>query len=135
MILVTGGAGFIGSNYVRHVLAHTDHHVTVLDKLTYAGNRINLAAVENDPQLAPRFKQDGKKLGEPLDLFNPSVIPTGPIDLGVHDLTKGDHRLTIEIVGANPKAVKSYMFGLDYIKLEEVTSSFFPSRKTLTTPS
>jgi dTDP-glucose 4,6-dehydratase len=40
--LVTGGAGFIGSNYVRHVLAHTDDAVTVLDKLTYAGNRASL---------------------------------------------------------------------------------------------
>lgn len=41
-LLVTGGAGFIGSNFVRHVLAHTDDHVTVLDKLTYAGNRASL---------------------------------------------------------------------------------------------
>src|SRR6476660_2996317 len=40
--LVTGGAGFIGSNYVRHVLAHTDDTVTVLDKLTYAGSRSSL---------------------------------------------------------------------------------------------
>jgi dTDP-glucose 4,6-dehydratase len=41
-LLVTGGAGFIGSNFVRHVIEHTDHHVTVLDKLTYAGNRASL---------------------------------------------------------------------------------------------
>jgi dTDP-glucose 4,6-dehydratase len=41
-LLVTGGAGFIGSNFVHHVIAHTDHHVTVLDKLTYAGNRASL---------------------------------------------------------------------------------------------
>ena len=40
--LVTGGAGFIGSNFVRHVLAHTDHTVTVLDALTYAGNPASL---------------------------------------------------------------------------------------------
>ncbi len=40
--LVTGGAGFIGSNFVRHLLEHTDHSVTVLDKLTYAGNRASL---------------------------------------------------------------------------------------------
>ncbi len=41
-VLVTGGAGFIGSNFVRHVLDHTDAAVTVLDKLTYAGNRGSL---------------------------------------------------------------------------------------------
>ncbi|TQK19006.1 dTDP-glucose 4,6-dehydratase [Microbacterium sp. SLBN-154] len=44
-LLVTGGAGFIGSNFVHHVLEHTDHRVTVLDKLTYAGNRASLAGL------------------------------------------------------------------------------------------
>ena len=44
-LLVTGGAGFIGANFVRYVLDHTDHHVTVLDKLTYAGNRESLAGL------------------------------------------------------------------------------------------
>ena len=38
-VLVTGGAGFISSNFIRHLLAHTDDSVTVLDLLTYAGNR------------------------------------------------------------------------------------------------
>ena len=41
-LLVTGGAGFIGSNFVRHVLENTDHSVTVLDALTYAGNESSL---------------------------------------------------------------------------------------------
>ncbi|MGB3910335.1 MAG: dTDP-glucose 4,6-dehydratase [Pseudolysinimonas sp.] len=41
-ILVTGGAGFIGSNFVHHVVGNTDHTVTVLDNLTYAGNRASL---------------------------------------------------------------------------------------------
>ncbi|MFT4221279.1 MAG: dTDP-glucose 4,6-dehydratase [Microbacterium sp.] len=44
-LLVTGGAGFIGSNFTRHVVAHTDWHVTVLDKLTYAGNLASLAGL------------------------------------------------------------------------------------------
>jgi dTDP-glucose 4,6-dehydratase len=44
-LLVTGGAGFIGSNFVHHVIDHTDHHVTVLDKLTYAGNRASLSGL------------------------------------------------------------------------------------------
>ena len=48
-LLVTGGAGFIGSELVRQVLARRDGtRVTVLDKLTYAGNRANLEAVETD---------------------------------------------------------------------------------------
>ncbi|SER36027.1 dTDP-glucose 4,6-dehydratase [Microlunatus flavus] len=47
-LLVTGGAGFIGSNFVRHVLDRTDHSVTVLDLLTYAGNRASLDGLPDD---------------------------------------------------------------------------------------
>ena len=43
--LVTGGAGFIGSNFVHYVLGSTDHSVIVLDKLTYAGNRASLVGL------------------------------------------------------------------------------------------
>ena len=63
---------------------------------------------------------DGEKTGEPLDLYNPEVIPSGSVNLGTLDLKKGGHRLTIEIVGANAKAVKAYMAGLDYVRLERV---------------
>ena len=41
-LLVTGGAGFIGSNFVRTVIGETDDTVTVLDALTYAGNRASI---------------------------------------------------------------------------------------------
>ena len=42
-VLITGGAGFIGSNYVRYALeTHTDWNIVVLDKMTYAGNLDNL---------------------------------------------------------------------------------------------
>ncbi|GAA4740331.1 dTDP-glucose 4,6-dehydratase [Nocardioides endophyticus] len=47
-ILVTGGAGFIGSNFVHHVVANTDAHVTVLDKLTYAATRESLDGLPSD---------------------------------------------------------------------------------------
>ena len=46
--LVTGGAGFIGSNFVHYLLDHTDATVTVLDKLTYAGNRASLDGLPAD---------------------------------------------------------------------------------------
>ena len=49
-LFVTGGAGFIGSNYVHHVLGTTDDEVTVFDALTYAGNLANLADLEGDPR-------------------------------------------------------------------------------------
>ena len=47
-LFITGGAGFIGSNYVRHVLANSDDEVTVFDALTYAGNLSSLADVAED---------------------------------------------------------------------------------------
>ena len=47
-LIVTGGAGFIGSAVVRHIIKNTDHHVLNIDKLTYAGNLESLALVENN---------------------------------------------------------------------------------------
>jgi dTDP-glucose 4,6-dehydratase len=55
-LLVTGGAGFIGSAFVRDVLGRDDGtRITVLDKLTYAGNEANLAPVRADPSRAERL--------------------------------------------------------------------------------
>lgn len=49
-LFVTGAAGFIGSNYVRQVLATTDDSITVFDALTYAGNRESLRDLDPDPR-------------------------------------------------------------------------------------
>src|SRR4029078_7881862 len=51
-VLVTGGAGFISSAFVRHLLAATPYEVVSLDALTYAGNLENLAAVTADERLS-----------------------------------------------------------------------------------
>jgi dTDP-glucose 4,6-dehydratase len=51
-IVVTGGAGFIGANFVRHALAHSDARVVVFDKLTYAGNLASLSDVASSPRYA-----------------------------------------------------------------------------------
>ena len=50
-MVVTGGAGFIGSNFVRRVLAETGLRVVVLDKLTYAGSLENLPPVDENPKV------------------------------------------------------------------------------------
>jgi len=54
MIIVTGGAGFIGANFVLRWLERYDESILVIDKLTYAGNLENLAAVKDDPRLSFR---------------------------------------------------------------------------------
>ena len=61
---------------------------------------------------------DGVELGEPVDLYDPTVTRTAVLDMGVHDLDAGNHTLAIEIVGVNEQAVPSHMVGLDYAKLE-----------------
>ncbi|MEM1211551.1 MAG: dTDP-glucose 4,6-dehydratase [Planctomycetota bacterium] len=54
-ILLTGGSGFIGSNFVRFALSHTDHAITNLDVLTYSGNPENLRDIEDDPNFRGRY--------------------------------------------------------------------------------
>ncbi|MCL6479190.1 MAG: dTDP-glucose 4,6-dehydratase [Peptococcaceae bacterium] len=49
-VLVTGGAGFIGSNFIRYILENTNWQITNLDKLTYAGNLENLADIRDNPR-------------------------------------------------------------------------------------
>ena len=75
-ILVTGGAGFIGSNFVLQWLAHQQAPVTVFDKLTYAGNLENLALVAQDTRY--RFERgdivDGAVVRRILDEQRPSAI-------------------------------------------------------------
>ena len=53
-----------------------------------------------------QFYLDGKKIGKPIDLYSPQICPTGPLTLGTFDLNQGEHDLTAEIIGANPKATK-----------------------------
>jgi len=75
-ILVTGGAGFIGSAFVRMLIAETDHHVINLDKLTYAGNLENLVSVDSSDRY--RFVHgdicDGPLVDSILEAEHPDAI-------------------------------------------------------------
>jgi dTDP-glucose 4,6-dehydratase len=75
-ILVTGGAGFIGSAVVRHLLAETDANVVNLDKLTYASNREALAECEGHPRY--RFVRacisDREAVNAAMDKFRPDAV-------------------------------------------------------------
>ena len=75
-ILVTGGAGFIGSAVIRHLIEHTDHQVANLDKLTYAGNLESLAAVADSPRY--RFFHldicDAQGLDQAFAAFQPTAV-------------------------------------------------------------
>jgi len=74
--LVTGGAGFIGSAVVRHLIRQTPHPVLVVDKLTYAGNLDNLEPVSNDPRLT--FLQadigDGTAMRQAFAEYAPDIV-------------------------------------------------------------
>ena len=63
---------------------------------------------------------DGRKLGEPIDLYNPDPVPGGEVDFGVHQLKAGEHKLMLEMVGINEKAVKACHAGIDYVRLVAV---------------
>ncbi|HGM5582801.1 TPA: dTDP-glucose 4,6-dehydratase [Pseudomonas putida] len=75
-ILVTGGAGFIGSAVIRHVIENTEHEVLNLDKLTYAGNLQSLQRIANDARY--EFVQadicDRATLDAVLQRFAPQAI-------------------------------------------------------------
>jgi len=75
-ILITGGAGFIGSALIRHLLHHTEHQVLNLDKLTYAGNLESLASIASHPRY--RFAQldiaDQPGVRALLNEFQPEAV-------------------------------------------------------------
>lgn len=80
--------------------------------------RISVALTKARDYGIVQLRLDGQRIGEPLDLYNPTVVSSGPIELGQQTLSAGQHKLTVEIVGANPAAVPSYMFGLDRVILD-----------------
>jgi len=75
-ILVSGGAGFIGSALTRHLIGHAGHEVLVVDKLTYAGNLASLNSVQNHPRY--HFSRtdicDRAAINELFTTFGPDAV-------------------------------------------------------------
>jgi len=93
-ILVTGGAGFIGSNHVRYLLDTTNDRVVNLDLLTYAGNLENLAGLEDHPRY--RFVRGDVRDG---DLVN-RVLAEERIDAVIHFAAESHVDRSLEAPGA-----------------------------------
>ena len=75
-LLITGGAGFIGSAVIRHIINNTNHGVVNVDKLTYAGNLESLVSVENDSRYS--FEQvdicDANEIKRVFDEHQPDIV-------------------------------------------------------------
>ena len=75
-LLITGGAGFIGSAVIRHIIDNTEHSVVNVDKLTYAGNLESLTSIENDSRYA--FEQvdicDAKEIKRVFNQHQPDIV-------------------------------------------------------------
>jgi hypothetical protein len=64
-----------------------------------------------------QFRINGEKVGEPIDLYNREVVPTGPIEVGTVNLKAGKQVVEIEIVGKNDAAAPGYLVGIDRLRL------------------
>ncbi|WP_120971594.1 dTDP-glucose 4,6-dehydratase [Comamonas sp. lk] len=117
MIFVTGGAGFIGANFVLDWLKHGDEPVVNLDKLTYAGNLENLSSIKNDPRHI--FIQtdigDGALISQLLDQHRPRAIVNFAAESHVDRSIHGPEEfIQTNVVGTFRllESVRSYWNGL-----------------------
>ncbi len=90
-ILVTGGCGFIGSNFIRLILSSRDYEIINLDALTYAGNLENLSDIETDPRYRfVRGRIENKRLVSDLMKEVDSVVnfaAESHVDRSIHEAT------------------------------------------------
>jgi len=147
MILVTGGAGFIGANFVLDWLAQSDEPVLNLDKLTYAGNLENLASLQGDPRHV--FVQgdiaDGALVARLLAEHRPRAVVNFAAESHVDRSIHGpEDFIQTNIVGSFRllEAVRAHWSGLDgagqvafrflHVSTDEVYGSLAPGEPAFT---
>lgn len=117
-ILVTGGAGFIGSAVIRHIIQNTNNQVLNIDKLTYAGNLESLKEIDQHPNY--QFKQidicDTEQITAAIDAFQPNAIMHLAAESHVDRSIDGPAAfIQTNIVGTYTllEAARKYWMGLD----------------------
>lgn len=120
-IIVTGGAGFIGSAVIRHIIKNTVNQVLNIDKLTYAGNLESLVDIEDNPRYS--FKQidicDAQAIKQAFDQFQPDLIMHLAAESHVDRSIDGPAEfINTNIVGTYTllEAARKYWQKLDYNK-------------------
>jgi dTDP-glucose 4,6-dehydratase len=121
-ILVTGGAGFIGANFVRYLLAETADRVTVLDKLTYAGNRASLGGLPESRLRFVRGDVADSVLVDPLVADHDVVVHFAAESHNDNSLVDPSPFLQTNVVGTFVllEAVRRYGVRLHHISTDEV---------------
>ena len=117
-ILITGGAGFIGSAVIRHIINNTNHSIVNIDKLTYAGNLESLSIVENDPRYI--FEQvdicDAVEIKRVFNKYQPDIVMHLAAESHVDkSIDEPGEFIQTNIVGTYIllKQSRSYWLGLD----------------------
>ncbi|MCX6345430.1 MAG: dTDP-glucose 4,6-dehydratase [Armatimonadetes bacterium] len=114
-LLVTGGAGFIGSNFVRYILGKRDDcRITVVDALTYAGHLENLEDIKNDPRFA--FVKGDIRKAEDIDplVADADIVinfaAESHVDRSIHD---AENTITTNVMGVFTICEAAKKFGVD----------------------
>lgn len=138
-MLVTGAAGFIGSNFVHYVIANTDDTVTVLDKFTYAGNAASLAGLPEDRVTVVRGDICDAELVDQLVREHDIVVHYAAESHNDNSLHDPRPFLDTNIIGTYVilEAVRKYEKRLHHISTDEVYGDLElddPNRFTASTP-
>ena len=138
-LLVTGGAGFIGSAFVHHVITRTDDTVTVLDKLTYAGHRASLESLPADRVRLVVGDVSDAEVVDPLVAQADAVVHFAAESHNDNSLSDPSPFLQTNLIGTFTllEAVRRHGTRLHHISTDEVYGDLAlddPQRFTETTP-
>ena len=146
-ILITGGAGFIGSATIRHVIKNTKHSVINVDKITYAGNLKSLSSIDNNPRYT--FEKidicDSKEIRRIFNTYKPDIVMHLAAETHVdRSIDRPDEFIHTNIIGTytlleearfywnNLSINKKLKFRFHHISTDEVYGDLIDTKKLFT---